>query len=96
MLIHTGGFPMYGSSDFDTDLLVGRGRWPASPPPRRPGSPGTKAGYHPVTGWKVLGAVVEAVDGRPIETYLRDEILTPLGADDVVAGRAPRPAGGAR
>ena len=42
--------------------------------------PGTAAGYHPVTGWKVLGAIVEAVDGRPIDRYVRDEILTPLGA----------------
>ena len=72
---------MYGSSDFDTDLPPDGGRWHGSPRPRRRGSPAPRAGYHPVTGWKVLGAVVEAVDGRPIETYLRDEILAPLGAD---------------
>lgn len=79
VLIHTGGFPMYGSTDFDTDLdsptvLARIAATPAA------WEPGTKAGYHPVTGWKVLGAVVEAVDGRPIETYLREEILDPLGA----------------
>ena len=51
--------------------------------------PGTAAAYHPVTGWKVLGAVVEAVDGRPIDRYLRDEILAPLGIDRLVA-RASR------
>jgi len=79
VLIHTGGFPMYGSNDFDTDLDSAEvlARIAATP---AAWEPGTKAGYHPVTGWKVLGAVVEAVDGRPIETYLRDEILAPLGA----------------
>jgi CubicO group peptidase (beta-lactamase class C family) len=85
VLIHTGGFPMYGNSDFDTDLpsaevLAHIAAAPAA------WEPGTKAGYHPVTGWKVLGAVVEAVDGRPIETYLREEILTPIGADDSSLG----------
>ena len=79
VLIHTGGFPMYGSRDFDTDLSSDEtlARIAASP---AAWDPGTKAGYHPVTGWTVLGAVVEAIDGRPIEAYLRDEILTPLGA----------------
>jgi CubicO group peptidase (beta-lactamase class C family) len=48
--------------------------------------PGTAAGYHPVTGWKVLGAVVEAVDGRPIERYVRDEILAPLELDATYLG----------
>jgi CubicO group peptidase (beta-lactamase class C family) len=79
VLIHTGGFPMYGSSDFDQDLTSEEvlARIAATP---AVWEPGTKAGYHPVTGWKVLGAIVEAVDGRPIEHYLRDEILEPLGA----------------
>ena len=76
---------MYGNSDFDTDLpsaevLAHIAATPAV------WEPGTKAGYHPVTGWKVLGAVVEAVDGRPIETYLREEILTPIGANDSSLG----------
>jgi CubicO group peptidase (beta-lactamase class C family) len=78
VLVHTGGFPMYGSPDFDTELpsaevLARIATTPAA------WEPGTKAGYHPVTGWKVLGAVVEQVDGRPIEAYLHDEILGPLG-----------------
>lgn len=92
VLIHTGGFPMYGNSDFDTDLpsaevLAHIAATPAA------WEPGTKAGYHPVTGWKVLGAVVQAVDGRPIETYLREEILTPIGANDSSLG-VPLAAGG--
>ncbi len=78
VLIHTGGFPMYGSPDFDTDLPSAEvlARIAATP---AAWEPGTKAGYHPVTGWKVLGAVVEAVDGRPVETYVHEEVLEPLG-----------------
>ena len=78
VLTHTGGFPMYGSPDFDTDLPSADvlARIAATP---AVWEPGTKAGYHPVTGWKVLGAVIEAVDGRPVDEYLHDEILEPLG-----------------
>ena len=85
VLIHTGGFPMYGSADFDTDLTSDEvlGRIAATP---AAWEPGTRAGYHAVTGWKVLGAVVEAVDGRPIETYLRDEVLAPIGANESSLG----------
>jgi len=85
VLIHTGGFPMYGSPDFDTDLPPGEvlARIAATP---AAWEPGTRAGYHAVTGWKVLGAVVEAVDGRPVETYLRDEVLAPIGAKESSLG----------
>jgi CubicO group peptidase (beta-lactamase class C family) len=85
VLIHTGGFPMYGSADFDTDLAPDEvlARIAATP---AAWEPGTRAGYHPVTGWKVLGAVVEAVDGRPIETYLHDEVLAPIGAKESSLG----------
>lgn len=33
------------------------------------------------TGYDVLGAVVEAVDGRPYASYVREEIFGPLGMD---------------
>jgi CubicO group peptidase (beta-lactamase class C family) len=79
VLTHTGGFPMYGSHDFDTDLTAAEAlaRIVAAP---AVWEPGTAAGYHPVTGWRVLGAIVEAIDGRPIDRYLHDEILEPLGS----------------
>jgi CubicO group peptidase (beta-lactamase class C family) len=85
VLTHTGGFPMYGSPDFDTDLTPSEvlARIAATP---AAWEPGTKAGYHPVTGWNVLGAVVEAVDGRPIDTYLHDEIFELLGCTDSSLG----------
>ncbi|MEM7487959.1 MAG: serine hydrolase domain-containing protein [Pseudomonadota bacterium] len=42
--------------------------------------PGTRWGYGLSIDW--LGLVVEAVDGRPIDTFCRDEIFAPLGMDD--------------
>ena len=85
VLTHTGGFPMYRDTAFDEDLSYADAiaRIAAS---RAMWEPGTAAGYHPVTGWKVLGAIVEAVDGRPIAHYARDEILTPLALDSTFLG----------
>ena len=65
-----------------------RGTTATSPSPRRwrrrsrrPAlfEPGTAAAYHAASGWRVLGGVVEAVDGRPIDRYLREEVIEPLG-----------------
>jgi CubicO group peptidase (beta-lactamase class C family) len=85
VLTHTGGFPIPGDPAFDADItfdesvaLVAESRalW----------EPGTKAGYHPASGWRVLGAIVERVDGRRIDRYLREEIAAPLGLDDAWLG----------
>jgi len=78
VLTHTGGFPMFRDKSFDEDISYAETirRIAAHP---ADWVPGTAASYHPVTGWKVLGAIVEAVDGRPIDRYLRDEIIDPLG-----------------
>ncbi len=88
VLTHTGGFPMLGrdgDSIYDADIsyadAVARiaahpAQWP----------PGTAAAYHPFSGWKILGAIVEAVDGRPVGDYVREEICAPLGLDNVRLG----------
>jgi len=85
VLTHTGGFPMFGSPDFDTDVAPtdSLARIVATP---ALWEPGTAAGYHPVTGWRVLGAVVERVDGRPIERYVQDEVLAPIGCTESSLG----------
>lgn len=84
VLVHTGGFTMAGHELFDTDLayLDAIARIAAHP---AEWEPGTAAGYHPTSGWKVLGAIVEAVDGRDITTYVREEIAAPLGVDIRIA-----------
>ncbi|MBM3671337.1 MAG: beta-lactamase family protein [Actinobacteria bacterium] len=85
VLTHTSGFPMPGDPTYDTDVtweeavaatIAAPALW----------EPGTAAGYHPASGWRVLGAVVEAIDGRRIDAYLRDEVLDPLGMHDTHLG----------
>lgn len=79
VLTHTGGFPMAGPGEpFDRDLSYDEviARITAHP---AEWEPGTKAGYHPSTGWKVLGAIVEIIDGRPIDRYLAEEVLPAAG-----------------
>jgi len=85
LLVHTGGFPNASARIFDEPgtyaehvavIAASPAEW----------EPGTAAGYHPASSWKILGAVVEAVDGRPIDRYVRDEICAPLGLDDVRMG----------
>jgi CubicO group peptidase (beta-lactamase class C family) len=85
VLTHTGGFPMYRDSAFDRDVSYADtiARIAAHP---ADWEPGTAAGYHPVTGWKVLGAVVEAVDGRAIDQYVHDEVMVPLGMTNSFLG----------
>ena len=77
VLTHTGGFPMYRDTAFDEDvsyadaiarIAASRAMW----------EPGTAAGYHPVTGWKVLGRD-RGSGRRPSDRALR-------------ARRDPRPA----
>ena len=49
--------------------------------------PGTAVGYHSLThGWMTAG-LVRAVDGRPIDAFIREEMLAPLGLErDVYLG----------
>lgn len=89
VLVHTGGFTMSGRAElFDRDISYAEAiaRIAAHPVEWEPG---TAAAYHPTSGWKVLGAVVEAVDGRPIDRYLREEIFDPLGLANCRLGVSP-------
>ena len=47
---------------------------------------GKTAQYHPLSGWFILGELVERVDGRPFEQYVREEIFLPLGMKDSWVG----------
>jgi CubicO group peptidase (beta-lactamase class C family) len=86
VLTHTGGFPMLtGGETFDQDIeyreavariAAHRAEW----------EPGTAAAYHASSGWKVLGALVETIDGRPVQQYVHDEIFGPLGMDNCRLG----------
>jgi CubicO group peptidase (beta-lactamase class C family) len=43
--------------------------------------PGTDHGYHSSTAGYLFGELVRRVDGRPIDTFLAQEVCDPLGAD---------------
>ena len=48
--------------------------------------PGEKAGYHLASSWFILGEIVRRIDGRPFESFVRNEIFQPLGAKDCWIG----------
>jgi CubicO group peptidase (beta-lactamase class C family) len=79
VLTHMGGFAR--AETFDADISWGEAidRIAAHPAEYEPG---TRAGYHPTSGWNVLGEIVRVVDGRPIEKYLADEVMRPAGMAD--------------
>ncbi|MFN8035451.1 MAG: serine hydrolase domain-containing protein [Acidimicrobiia bacterium] len=52
-------------------------------------APGTHAGYHGFTfGW-LAGEIVRRVSGRPLDAFLRDEVVLPLGLDGLYLGCPP-------
>jgi CubicO group peptidase (beta-lactamase class C family) len=85
VLTHTGGFPNADAKLFDADVRYDEvvARIAASP---ARWEPGTDAAYHPSSGWKILGAIVERVDGRPIDRYVREEVFEPLGIENMRLG----------
>jgi CubicO group peptidase (beta-lactamase class C family) len=85
LLTHTGGFPMLVTDTFDRDVSYADGVAAVAAAPAQ-WEPGTAAGYHASSSWRILGAIVEAVDGRPIREYVRDEVLAPLGVSDTSLG----------
>src|SRR2546421_868952 len=89
VLTHTGGFTMARRGEmFDKDVSYSEAVARIAAHPAE-WEPGTKAGYHPTSGWKILGAVVEAVDGRPIDRYVADEVLGPAGMKQSRLGVPP-------
>lgn len=85
LLTHTGGFPMFGTDPFDRDVTYAEGVAAVAAHPAE-WIPGTRAGYHASSAWRILGAIVEQVDGRPIDRYVHDEIVVPLGLADTHLG----------
>jgi CubicO group peptidase (beta-lactamase class C family) len=83
VLTHTGGFrtvqPAVDVWRLEWDDLVAR----ICASPLEPGwVPGARAGYHAVTGFQILGEIVQRVDGRSFDDYVSEEILEPLDMGD--------------
>lgn len=81
LLTHRGGFPTAGNGtayrpdDWEervAEICAAPAEW----------EPGTAAGYHGTSGHLILGEIVRRIDGRPVERYMREEILDPLGMRD--------------
>jgi CubicO group peptidase (beta-lactamase class C family) len=51
--------------------------------------PGTRSGYHARTMGFILGELIRRIDGRPINQFVRDELLQPLGITDLYFGVPP-------
>lgn len=89
LLTHTGGFPW-------ADGIIKARPWRESVDENRARIyaaplddgwvPGRRAAYHPTSGHTVLGAIVEAVDGRRYDHYVRKEVFCPLGMTDSWVG----------
>jgi len=47
---------------------------------------GVTAGYHPHSGWNILGKVLEVCSGQTLSEYLRDAVLLPLGLKNSYVG----------
>ena len=85
VLTHTGGFPNADAKLFDRDVPYGEVVAHIAASPAR-WEPGTDAAYHPSSGWKILGAIVERADGRPIDRYLAEEVFARLGVENMRLG----------
>jgi CubicO group peptidase (beta-lactamase class C family) len=85
VLTHTGGFPNADAKLFDRDIPYDKVVAHIAASPAR-WEPGTDAAYHPSSGWKVLGAIVERVDGRPIDRYVAEEVFARLGVENMRLG----------
>lgn len=83
VLTHTGGFRRPAGAD----ALFAGGIEPSELLTRTCDAslewePGTRAGYHPVTGFHLLGEMIRRVDGRAPQDYLAEEIFESLGMAD--------------
>lgn len=75
LLTHMGGFAGAELADRDVDHETALAQICSY---RAEYEPGTRAGFHPSSGWRVLAAVIEAVEGRDATKLVERRILKPL------------------
>ena len=84
VLTHRGGFP---DNDAKTTIELARIqsswdealRYVCEMPARW--EPGTDRGYHPRSGWFVLGEVIQRITSLPLTDVVRQRVLEPVGID---------------
>lgn len=90
VLTHRAGIPTIPGDDVDLNLLADWDRIIALLVDSHPRSrAGRRLSYHALTGGYVLGEIVKRTTGRDIRTFLRDEVLAPLGFTRLSYGVAP-------
>jgi len=84
LLSHRGGFPD-NAPDVRRELMRLARDWDAALDfvCRLPAAwePGTDRGYHPMSGWFIVGELVRRLDGRPLPAAVRARVLEPAGID---------------
>ena len=85
VLTHTGGFrsvvSRYPRQSWDETIdAVCAGRLEAG------WTPGETAGYHPHSGWNILGKVLEVCTQEPLAAHLRQAVLLPWGLENTWVG----------
>lgn len=81
VLTHTGGFRnvAYHFPDDDWATIIDKiGRARLEPD----WTPGETAGYHALTGWFILGELVQRIADEPFDQYVRRHVFEPAGMDD--------------
>jgi CubicO group peptidase (beta-lactamase class C family) len=90
VLTHRAGIPTVAGARVDLDLLSQPDRIIELLSEARPvWRPGRRIAYHALTGGFVIGEVVRRVTGIDVRTFLRREILDPLGFETMCYGVAP-------
>ncbi len=80
VLTHRAGIPTIREAPMDLDLLADWSRIVDLLCNAKPiSAPGRRLSYHALTGGYVIGEVVKRVTGTDIRTFLRREVLDPLG-----------------
>jgi len=84
LMTHTAGLP--GGSEWTPDSLLESAMQGAVGKPQPPGSPF----WYSNPGYELLGDVIEAIEGRPLESVLEGRVLRPLGMHDSAASVSSR------
>ena len=87
VLTHRGGFRMADGGNRSLSRTMAENLKEIYQAELEPGwLPGKKAGYHPTSGWFLLGELVQRTSGKQFSNYVREEIFLPLGMKDCWIG----------
>lgn len=85
LLTHTSAFRGL-ASNWSNDSFAGIIQRLCQAPMEGSAIPGRYAAYSVAANWYILGELVRVLDGRPLEQFVRDEILLPAGMPDSWVG----------